>query len=90
NNNSHTADISNSDSIIRESTSSVANKSDKLNTPLVANENNELNSPPQALPIVNKSANNESTKLNSSKQALPVAVPEKVSVEAPSTKAPVR
>ncbi|CAB5193365.1 unnamed protein product [Rhizophagus irregularis] len=110
NNNSQTADISNSDSIIRESsyhkstelnsplqapqvtneTSLVANKSDELNAPPVANENNELNSPPQALPIANKSANNESTKLNSSIQALPVAVPEKVSVEAPSTKAPVR
>ncbi|PKB99307.1 hypothetical protein RhiirA5_429922 [Rhizophagus irregularis] len=68
----------------------VANKSDKLNAPLVANENNELNSPPQALPIANKSADNESTKLNSSIQAPPVAVLEKVSVEAPSTKAPVR
>ncbi|UZO28338.1 uncharacterized protein OCT59_021866 [Rhizophagus irregularis] len=68
----------------------VANKSDELNTPPVANENNELNSPSQALPMANKSADNESTKLNSSIQALPVAVPEKVSVEAPTTKAPVR
>ncbi|CAB5193429.1 unnamed protein product [Rhizophagus irregularis] len=135
NNNSQTADISNSDSIIRESSyhkstelnsplqtsqvtnesaklnslsqslpvanesaesnsslqaSLVANKSDKLNAPLVANENNELNSPPQALPIANKSADNESTKLNSSIQAPPVAVLEKVSVETPATKAPVR
>jgi len=119
NNNSKTADISNSDSIIGESSyhkstelnsplqapqvtnesaesnsppqaSPVANKSDELNAPPVANENNELNSPPQALPIANKSADNESTKLNSSIQAPPVAVPEKVSVEAPSTKAPVR
>ncbi|GBB96233.1 hypothetical protein RclHR1_27070001 [Rhizophagus clarus] len=133
NNNSKTADISNSDSIIGESSyhkstelnsplqapqvtnesaelnslsqslpvanesaesnsppqaSPVANKSDELNAPPVANENNELNS--QALPIANKSADNESTKLNSSIQAPPVAVPEKVSVEAPSTKAPVR
>ncbi|GES87032.1 hypothetical protein GLOIN_2v1781828 [Rhizophagus clarus] len=104
NNNSKTADISNSDSIIGESSyhktnesaesnsppqaSPVANKSDELNAPPVANENNELNS--QALPIANKSADNESTKLNSSIQALPVAVLEKVSVEAPSTKAPVR
>ena len=70
--------------------SPVANKSDELNAPPVANENNELNSPPQALPIANKSADNESTKLNSSIQAPPVAVPEKVSVEAPSTKAPAR
>ncbi|GBC36379.2 hypothetical protein GLOIN_2v1474079 [Rhizophagus irregularis DAOM 181602=DAOM 197198] len=110
NNDSQTADISNSDSIIRESsyhkstelnlplqapqvtneTSPVTNKSDELNVPPVANENNELNSPPQALLIANKSADNESTKLNSSIQAPPVAVPEKVSVEAPSTKAPVR
>ncbi|CAB4443954.1 unnamed protein product [Rhizophagus irregularis] len=135
NNNSQTADISNSDSIIGESSyhkstelnsplqvpqvtnesakfnplsqsllvanesaesnsppqaSPVANKSDKLNAPPVANENNELNSPSQALPIANKSANNESTKLNSSIQAPPVAVLEKVSVEAPSTKAPVK
>ncbi|CAB5193405.1 unnamed protein product [Rhizophagus irregularis] len=135
NNNSQTADISNSDSIIRESSyhkstelnsplqapqvtnesaklnslsqslpvvnksaksnsspqaSLVANKSNELNAPPVVNENNELNSPPQALPIANKSADNESTKLNSSIQALPVAVPEKVSVEAPSTKVPVR
>ncbi|CAB4403359.1 unnamed protein product [Rhizophagus irregularis] len=133
NNNSKTADISNSDSIIGESsyhkstelnsplqapqvtnksaelnslsqslpvanesaesnsppqTSPVANKSNELNAPPVANENNELNS--QALPIANKSADNESTKLNSSIQAPPVAVPEKVSVEALSTKAPVR
>ncbi|GET04044.1 hypothetical protein GLOIN_2v1781828 [Rhizophagus clarus] len=132
NNNSKTADISNSDSIIGESSyhkstelnsplqapqvtnesaelnslsqslpvanesaesnsppqaSPVANKSDELNAPPVANENNELNS--QALPIANKSTDNESTKLNSSIQAPPVAVPEKVSVEAPSTKAPV-
>ncbi|UZO11190.1 uncharacterized protein OCT59_002762 [Rhizophagus irregularis] len=114
NNDSQTADISNSDSIIRESSyhkstelnlplqapqcqiefpsqaSPVTNKSDELNVPPVANENNELNSPPQALLIANKSADNESTKLNSSIQAPPVAVPEKVSVEAPSTKAPVR
>ncbi|EXX53823.1 hypothetical protein GLOIN_2v1814732 [Rhizophagus irregularis DAOM 181602=DAOM 197198] len=135
NNNSQTADISNSDSIIGESSYHkstelnsplqapqvtnesaklnslsqslpvanksaesnsppqalpVANKSDELNTPPVANENNELNSPSQALPMANKSADNESTKLNSSIQALPVAVPEKVSVEAPTTKAPVR
>ncbi|CAB5127022.1 unnamed protein product [Rhizophagus irregularis] len=135
NNNSQTADISNSDSIIRElsyhkstelnlplqapqvtnesaelnslsqsllvanesaesnsppQASPVANKSDELNALLVANENNELNSPLQALPIANKSADNESTKLNSSIQAPLVAVPEKVSVEAPSTKAPVR
>ncbi|CAB4419699.1 unnamed protein product [Rhizophagus irregularis] len=135
NNNSQTADISNSDFIIGESSyhkstelnsplqapqvtnesaklnslsqslpvanesaesnsplqaSPVANKSDELNAPPVANENNELNSPPQALPIANKSADNESTKLNSSIQAPPVAVPEKVSVEAPSTKTPVR
>ncbi|CAB5331892.1 unnamed protein product [Rhizophagus irregularis] len=70
--------------------SPVANKSDELNAPPVANESNELNSPPQALPIANKSADNESTELNSSIQAPPVAVPEKVSVEAPSTKAPAR
>ncbi|GES86276.1 hypothetical protein GLOIN_2v1781828 [Rhizophagus clarus] len=104
NNNSKTADISNSDSIIGESSyhktnesaklnsspqaSPVANKSDELNAPPVANENNELNS--QALPIANKSADNESTKLNSSIQAPPVAVPEKVSVKVPLTKAPVR
>ncbi|PKK57707.1 hypothetical protein RhiirC2_797566 [Rhizophagus irregularis] len=111
NNNSQTADISNSDSIIGESSyhkstelnsplqapqcqiefppqaSPVANKSDELNAPPVANENNELNSLSQALPIANKSADNESTKLNSSIQALPIAVPEKVSVEASSTKA---
>ncbi|POG77156.1 hypothetical protein GLOIN_2v1837712 [Rhizophagus irregularis DAOM 181602=DAOM 197198] len=119
NNNSQTADISNSDSIIGESSYHkctelnsplqvpqvtnesaklnslsqslpVANESDELNAPPVANENNELNSPLQALPMANKSADNESTKLNSSIQAPLVAVPEKVSVEAPSTKAPVR
>ncbi|PKY30882.1 hypothetical protein RhiirB3_392905 [Rhizophagus irregularis] len=104
NNNSQTADIANSDSIIEESSyhktnesaesnsplqaSPVANKSDELNAPLVANENNELNSPSQVLLIANKSADNESTKLNLSIQAPPVAVPEKVSVEVPSTKAP--
>ncbi|CAB5357757.1 unnamed protein product [Rhizophagus irregularis] len=70
--------------------SPVANKSDELNAPPVANESNELNLPSQALPIANKSADNESTELNSSIQAPPVAVPEKVSVEAPSTKAPAR
>ncbi|RGB23534.1 hypothetical protein C1646_774339 [Rhizophagus diaphanus] len=70
--------------------SPVANKSDKLNTPPVTNENNKLNSPPQVLPIANKSADNESTELNSFIQAPLVAVPEKVSVEASSTKAPVR
>ncbi|EXX63886.1 hypothetical protein GLOIN_2v1814732 [Rhizophagus irregularis DAOM 181602=DAOM 197198] len=119
NNNSQTADISNSDSIIGESSYHkctelnsplqvpqvtnesaklnslsqslpVANESDELNAPPVANENNELNSPLQALPMANKSADNESTKLNSSIQAPLVAVPEKVSVEAPSTKAPAR
>uniref|UniRef100_U9T3R6 Uncharacterized protein n=1 Tax=Rhizophagus irregularis (strain DAOM 181602 / DAOM 197198 / MUCL 43194) TaxID=747089 RepID=U9T3R6_RHIID len=124
NNNSQTADIANSDSIIEESNyhktpqvtnesaklnllsqslpvanesaesnsplqaSPVANKSDELNAPLVANENNELNSPSQVLLIANKSADNKSTKLNLSIQAPPVAVPEKVSVEVPSTKAP--
>ncbi|UZO24414.1 uncharacterized protein OCT59_016716 [Rhizophagus irregularis] len=103
NNNSQTADIANSDSIIEESNyhktnesaesnsplqaSPVANKSDELNAPLVANENNELNSPSQVLLIANKSADNKSTKLNLSIQAPPVAVPEKVSVEVPSTKA---
>ncbi|CAB5208328.1 unnamed protein product [Rhizophagus irregularis] len=71
-------------------TEAFTNKSDELNAPPVANENHELDSPSQALPIANKSADNESTKLNSSIQAPPVAVPEKVSVEAPSTKAPVR
>ncbi|CAB4411423.1 unnamed protein product [Rhizophagus irregularis] len=135
NNNSQTADIANSDSIIGESSyhkctelnsplqapqvtnesaklnllsqslpvanesaesnsslqaSPIANKSDELNASPVANENNELNSPPQALLIANKSADNESTKLNSSIQVSPVAVPEKVSVEPPSTKAPAR
>ncbi|CAB5191583.1 unnamed protein product [Rhizophagus irregularis] len=76
----------------------VANESAESNSspqaspvaPPVANENNELNSPPQALPIANKSADNESTKLNSFIQAPPVAVLEKVSVKASSTKAPVR
>ncbi|CAB5369686.1 unnamed protein product [Rhizophagus irregularis] len=72
----------------------VANESAESNSPPqaspVANKSNELNSPPQALPIANKSADNESTELNSSIQAPPVAVPEKVSVEAPSTKAPAR
>jgi hypothetical protein len=77
--------------------SPIANKSAELNAPPVANESNELNSPLQALPKANKSAelnvplvDNESTELNSSLQAPPVAVPEKVSVEAPSTKAPAR
>ncbi|CAB5349139.1 unnamed protein product [Rhizophagus irregularis] len=67
--------------------SPLANKSDELNAPPVANENNELNSPLQVLLIANKSADNKSTKLNLSIQAPPVAVPEKISVEVPSTKA---
>ncbi|PKK57821.1 hypothetical protein RhiirC2_858061 [Rhizophagus irregularis] len=72
---------------VTNKTSPLANKSDELNAPPVANENNELNSPLQVLLIANKSADNKSTKLNLSIQAPPVAVPEKVSVEVPSTKA---
>ncbi|PKY37191.1 hypothetical protein RhiirB3_461806, partial [Rhizophagus irregularis] len=85
NNNSQTADILNSDSIIEESS---YHKSTELNLPLqapqVTNKSAKLNSLSQSLPvdnetlpITNKSADNESTKLNSSIQAPPVAVPKK-------------
>ncbi|GES82340.1 hypothetical protein GLOIN_2v1781828 [Rhizophagus clarus] len=69
NNNSKTADISNSDSIIGESS---YHKSTELNSPLqapqVTNESAELNSLSQSLPVANESA-----KSNSPPQASPVA-----------------
>ncbi|CAB5130775.1 unnamed protein product [Rhizophagus irregularis] len=69
NNNSQTADISNSDSIIGESS---YHKSTELNSPLqapqVTNESAKLNSLSQSLPVANENAES-----NSPPQALPVA-----------------
>ncbi|GBC20005.2 hypothetical protein GLOIN_2v1781828 [Rhizophagus irregularis DAOM 181602=DAOM 197198] len=69
NNNSQTADIANSDSIIGESS---YHKSTELNSPLqapqVTNESAKLNSLSQSLPVANESA-----ELNSPLQASPVA-----------------
>ncbi|PKK59080.1 hypothetical protein RhiirC2_795349, partial [Rhizophagus irregularis] len=69
NNNSQTANIANSESIIGESSYHKTNKSAESNfppqvSPAVANKSDELNTPPVA---------NKNNELNSPPQALPIA-----------------
>ncbi|RGB33657.1 hypothetical protein C1646_761496 [Rhizophagus diaphanus] len=88
--------IENNNSQIADTGKSNYHKSTELNSPLqvpqVINKSAKLNLLLQALLIANKNAKlnaslaNKSTKLNSSLQVLLIVIPEKVSVEAPSTK----